>query len=120
MLMTKEQILQRRLRFETIHVPWIEGGEINVRALPGHVSQIAATMDAKDSPNAYVFVNAVVDGSGNRLYTDEDAKQVGDTVENDLIQLVVAAAFRLSTVPKDRQEHIKKNWATLDGEASGA
>jgi hypothetical protein len=114
MLMSREQILQQRLKIEKIEVPWIPGGEINLRALPGHVTQIAAEMEPSASPNAFVFVNAVVDQNGQRLYSDEDAKLVADTVDNALVQLVVAAAFRISTIPKDRREIIKQRWDTDD------
>jgi hypothetical protein len=114
MILTAQQILQtHRLRTEIINV----GGEreINVRALPSHV--IAASEKAKN-PDAFVFVNAVVDETGKRLFKDEDVDEVAAEVESDLLQLVSSKAFSLSVVSAERREQIKKNLDTLRGAAS--
>lgn len=120
MLLTRDQILEQRLPQERVPVPWIEGGEVVVRAVPAHVMVRADNRDDPERPyDALVFVNVVVDEKGNRLYKDSEAKLVADTVDTALIRFVVAKAFHLAEIPEDRKEAIKKNWPTPDDEPSG-
>jgi len=117
MLLTKEQILSQRLPSERISVPWLDDSEIIVRALPHHVIERKAKEDEPEQ--AFIFVNAVVDENGKRMYTDADLKTISETVDRSLIELVVAAAYRLSSIPQERRDAIKKNWTTLAGATSG-
>ena len=103
-----------RSRTETVVLG--EGQEVIVRALPAHV--VDGAQKAKNS-DAYVFVNAVVDASGARLFKDDQIDSVAESISSDVLQLVSSKAYALSIVPKDRQEEIKKNWQTLRAEPSG-
>ena len=118
MILTREQILQQRLPTEMIEIPWIEGGEVLIRALPNAVIERSQRIDDGTS-DQYVFVNAVINEKGERLWKDDDAPLVGDTVDRALIELVVAAAFRISVISEERREAIKKNWPTPVIETSG-
>ncbi len=117
MLLTKEQILAHRLKTERVD---IGDGEIIVRALPTHVIERAKAVTAPEyGEDAYLFVNAVIDDAGKRLYTDEDAGAIAQTVDPGLIALVVSKAYQLAAVPAEMQERIKKNWNALAGKSSG-
>lgn len=118
MILSKEQILSKRLGVEDVPIPWEQEQSIRVRALPNHVIEHGEKLQ-DGTHGQFVFVNAVVDEGGDRMFSDDDANMVGETVDRALIELVVAAAYRLSSIPKDRQEAIKKNWITLAGESSG-
>lgn len=120
MLLTREQILEQSLPRERCPVPWIEGGEIVVRAVPGHLMVQADQKPDPERPyDSFVFVNCVVDDKGNRLYKDSEAKMIADTVDTALIQFVVAKAFHLAEIPEERKDAIKKNWPNQDDETSG-
>lgn len=118
MILTRDQILQQRLPTETVEIPWIEGGQVRVRALPNHVVERAQQL-RDGTHDEYVFVSAVVNEKGERLWKDDEAESVGETVERSLIELVVAAAYRLSVIPEERRAAIKKNWPTPDTGTSG-
>lgn len=116
MLLTKEQILAQRLPSERVDIPWIQDAQIIVRALPQPLTEIASN---HEHWKGFVFVNAVVDEAGARLYSDDDAKKVVDTLDQSLIDLVVSKAYALAVIPDDRKEAIKKNWQTLLTATSG-
>jgi hypothetical protein len=117
MILTPDQLRETHaLRTEKVKLFGTEG-ELLVRALPVHVMALA---DKQPNPDAYVFVNAVIDNAGKRYWQDSDALDVAFQVSQDVIQLVVAKAYSLSIVSEERKEEIKKNWPTLPAEASGA
>lgn len=118
MILTKEQILQERLPTQKLDIPWIEGGEIMIRALPNAVIDRAQRIE-DGTGDQYIFVNAVIDESGKRLWVDEDAKTIGETVDRSLIEFVVMAAYKLSVIPEDRRKAIKKNSPIQATETSG-
>ena len=112
MILNKDSILAQRRPIEKVAVPWLgEDAFIYVRALPTHVFE--KSKDKKELADAFVFVNVVVNESGERLYEDKDDVAIADKVSEDLVRLAIAASFRLAQVPEDRQEAIKKNWGTL-------
>jgi len=109
MILNKDAILAQRRPIEKVAVPWLgEDAYICVRALPSHVFERAR--ERKELGDAFIFVNVVVNESGERLYEDNEATDVAEKVSEDLVRLVIAASFRLAEVPADRQEAIKKNW----------
>ena len=115
MILTAQQILDtQKHRVETIDLG--EGKEVLVRALPSHV--VDNRLKAKDA-DAFIFIHAVVDEKGKRLFADEQLEEVTDTVSSDVLQLVASKALTLSIVSKERREEIKKNWKTLVEDASG-
>ena len=115
MILTAQQILEtQKHRIEPVVLA--EGQEVLVRSLPAHV--VDGSQKAKNS-DAYVFVHAVVDSAGKRLFTDEQVDEVAETVSSDVLSLVASKAFALSIVPEVRQAEIKKNWQTLRGARSG-
>lgn len=87
-----------------------------MRSLPAHVVEKAQKADKSD---AYVFVNAVVDASGKRIFADDQVDAVADSVASDALQVVVSKAYALSVVSTARQEEIKKNWEILRGSRTG-
>jgi hypothetical protein len=116
MLLTPSQVLQQHaIRTERIRIFDTED-EVIVRALPTHVIERAPR---ERSPDAYIFVNAVVDESGARYWTDEQAAEVADKVAPDVVQLVSSKAYALSTVNEARANEIKKNLKALAGEGTG-
>ena len=115
MILTAQQILEtQKHRIEPVALA--EGQEVLVRSLPAHV--VDGSQKAKNS-DAYVFVHAIVDSAGKRLFTDEQVDEVAETVSSDVLSLVASKAFSLSIVPEVRQAEIKKNWQTLRGARSG-
>lgn len=118
MLMTREQLLRQTLPTEVIEVPWIEGGEVRVRAVPVHIQAQANEMRDKNA-DAFVFIHCVLDENGKRLYADSDFELVASTMDTGLLQLVVSAAYRLSVLDETKQAAIKKNWKTLAIDPSG-
>lgn len=118
MLMTREQLLQQTLPTEVIDVPWIEGGQVCVRAVPVHIQSRAMEMKEQNA-DAFVFIHCVLDDKGARLYTDKDLDIVSATVDTALLQLVAGTAYRLSLLDETKQEAIKKNWLSLDTDHSG-
>jgi hypothetical protein len=117
-ILTKEQILERRLPTEAIDIG--DGMQIMVRALPLHVIQQSQSLTATDyGSDAFLFSHAVVSESGQRLYADADIPMLAQTVESSVIQLVVSAAFRLARIDEGMLERIKKNWKSLGVETPG-
>lgn len=118
MILTKEQILARRLPIEAVDIG--EGQEIMVRAVPLHVIEQSRSVETKEyGSDAFLFAHAVVDATGNRLYTDADIPMLAQTVQTSIIQLVVAVTFRLAKIDDAMLEKIKKNWKSLGVEKSG-
>jgi hypothetical protein len=112
-LLTKEQILQRRLKVERVDIG--QGGEVMVKACPLHVMERSNSGIKSEAfgNEAYVFVHVVVDEAGKRLYADEDVAMVASTVDTEVLQLVVSTSYRLAKVSPEAEERIKKNWKTL-------
>lgn len=121
MLMSKEEILARRLPVERISIPWVNGGEryLNVRALPIHLQQQANGLDKGVNADAWIFVRAVVDDTGKRMFKDEDADNIAETIEDALLKVVAFAAYRLAQPTKEQAEAIKKNYESLRPANSG-
>lgn len=118
MLLTKHQILEQRLKTEKLDLG--DDKEIIVRALPVHIVERAEKIQATDyGPDAFVFVNAVVDEQGKRIYADEDAAQVAEMVDGGLLQLVVSKSYALARLDPETRKRIKKNWTTQPGSNSG-
>jgi hypothetical protein len=115
MILTANQLLSDH-RHKTARVAIAEGQEVIVRSLPSHVIEKAQQQKSAD---AWVFVNAVVDEQGKRLFKDEQAEEVAECVAADIMQLVTSKAFALSAVSSERKEEIKKNWEILRGSNSG-
>lgn len=118
MILTKEQILAKRLPIEAVDVG--EGAQILVRALPLHIVQQSQHINSIEyTSDAFIFVHAVVDESGNRLYTDAEIPMIAQTIETSLLNLVVSTSFRLGKIDDVTLERIKKNWQTLGISLSG-
>lgn len=125
MILSREKLLAQTLRIERLTIPWIEGDggpqEVIVRALPFHVLERLQKLDsATENVQAIVFVQSVVDESGNRLFKDEDATLVGEKVDSSLLALVTATAYRLSTPTAAQAEALKKSSGQSSTEGSGA
>lgn len=109
MILNKDSIFAQRRPVEKVAVPWLgEDAHICVQALPAHV--LERSRDKKELGDAFIFANVVVNESGERIYQDSDAAEIAEKVSDDLVRLVIAAAFRLAQVPEERQKAIKKNW----------
>lgn len=119
MILTKEQILERRLPTEAVDIG--DGAQIMVRALPLHVIQQGQALETKDyGSDVFFFAHAVVDDTGKRLWSDADMSLIAQTVESGIIQVVVGAAFRLARIDDGMLDRIKKNWKSLGVETPGA
>lgn len=133
MFLTREKLLEQKLQRTTIDVPWIKDNDGNAAKLV--VQQMSAkAMDEyrwllttkdrdeirKSSPNSFIFVNCVVDEDGKRLYTDEDLTLIAETVDPDLIDLVVQAVDEMTEASDERKDALKKSSTTpLSAVASG-
>lgn len=118
MILTKEEILKRRLPTELVDVG--EGAQIIVRALPLHIVQQSQHINSTEySQDAFIFVHAVVDESGTRLYADSDITMIAQTIDTSLLNLVVSTSFKLGKVDDATLERVKKNWQTLGISISG-
>lgn len=116
MILTKDQLSQA-FPIKTERVKLFETeNEVLVRSIPA--TALGRFRDTKN-PDAYIFVNVVVDEAGNRYWRDEDADQVEAQVAAEVIQLVVSKAFALSQVTPERRAEIKKNWTNPSGDGSG-
>jgi hypothetical protein len=119
-VLTREQILERRLKVERVTIPGTND-EILVRAAPIHVVEKMHSVESPDyGADAYVFVQCVVGEDGKRLYKDEDAALIAQTIERGLLLLVSSKAISLGVLPKEVEDEIKKNWKSLPGAPSGA
>lgn len=119
MLLTREQILSQKLPTKTIKVPWIEGGEIMLRAIPAWVQNRSMQDKEITDPDALVFVHAVIDQDGNRIYKDEDADLIANEVDTALIRLVAFESIRMSEISEEKKEAIKKNYPAMAGALFG-
>ncbi len=122
MLLSREETLSQKLEQRHIDVPWItdEAGkakqlivqQMSARALDEY-RWILTSKDVADirrsSPNAFIFVNCVVDEEGKRVYGDNDINVVQDTVDPDLIDLVVQAVDQMAEASEERKEALKKS-----------
>lgn len=118
-LLTKEAILQAQdLPFEDVEVPeW--GGTVRIRTLTGTerdaFESSVARKQGKDVIMNYKNIRAklvaltVVDGEGNRLFDDDDAKELGKKSANVLDRLFEVAQ-RLSGLRDEDVEELAKNF----------
>jgi hypothetical protein len=111
LILTAQQILEHH-RYRTEVVSIGEGQEVIVRTLPAHVVDGSRDKEVKNS-DAYVFVHAVVDENGKRLFADEQVDEVAETISSDVLMLVASKAFAMSVVSDARKLEIKKNWQIL-------
>jgi hypothetical protein len=127
-ILTKEQILGADdRRTADVEVPeW--GGTVRVRALSGaerdsyEVALAGIRPDGTSRPNlvnvrARLVALSVVDEDGKRLFTDADAKALGDK-SAAAMQRVFETAQRLSALTDDDVEELVEGFVTAPSEAS--
>ena len=120
MSLTKEQIFQcTDIKIEKLHIEaW--GGDIYVRSMTGterdkfESSNVVKdrktqTYDVRmENLRARLVVLTVCDETGGRIFTDEDAKEIGRKNAAVIAQIYDVAA-RLSGITKEDIEEITKN-----------
>jgi hypothetical protein len=97
-MLTKEQILKAEdLKTETVEVPeW--GGSVNVRTMTGTERDAfeQSIVEGKDKTNlanirARLCAATIVDDKGNRIFSDEDAIELGKKSAAALYQIATVA-----------------------------
>ena len=103
-MLTREQILNTRdLPTQRVPVPeWGEGATLNVRQLTvAEVNELAKHQsDHPEKVFVYWIVATVVDDTGKRMFTPDDAEAL-ERKSAQVIKRLAEAAIKLNTFDKD-------------------
>lgn len=125
MRLTKDQILARRsqLARETVTIPeW--GGDVIVQEMNARDRDAweKSILESETEPSlrnirAKLVARSVVDEAGERLFSDEEAEQLGG-LSGAAVTRVYSVAARLSRIRRQDVEELQKNSGT--GQSAGS
>lgn len=122
-LLSADEIRAHRLPTERLTCEWMDPPrDVIVQALPGYFVEWIQRQ-TKDSPEfkaeAHVFVKALVDENGKRMFSDGDVDTVAERFDPALIEAVVAKAYFLSALSEETIAAVKKSLRIPAAEPSG-
>ena len=109
-MLTREEILGAKdLPTKAVEVTeWGEGAVVNVRTLSALEAESLKGIDEKGNFLGRFAVLVMCDENGERLFTDEDADEVGKK-NNNALRKVCDAAQELNGMGAEAQEDAVKN-----------
>jgi len=126
-ILTKDQILQAKdIRMEEVEVPEWDGGTVIVKTMTGverdqFEASIVSEPGQRDMRNlrAKIVALSVVDENGNRLFSFEDAVELGEKSARALNR-IFSVAQRLSGFTPQDVEELRKNSSAGQDESSSS